>query len=305
MSERGTSRKMHRADERQRLERALPDELSGVIQRLPGKQLGLLERFYHEHGRGMRASRTGYAWILRRQMIDAALSLEPIAGGWWMRNVLVAPTLRGQGLARALLRRSMQATQGPVWLFCHPSLARLYQSVGFIDAVTLPPELVSRLARYRQSKALIALGRLVPEPHVLTPSVINIAAACLFDARGRVLLVRKRGSRYFMLPGGKKECGETAVQALAGELDEELALTIDTSSLEPLGQFEDVAANEPDCRVHAEVFIGRLHRPAVPRAELDALAWLDIEAPEAALLAPLFERQVMPALRQRCSRYQD
>lgn len=38
-------------------------------------------------------------------------------------------------------------------------------------------------------------------------TVFRIAAACLLDAQGRLLLVRKRGTRAFMLPGGKHEPG--------------------------------------------------------------------------------------------------
>ncbi len=41
-------------------------------------------------------------------------------------------------------------------------------------------------------------------------SVLQIATACLIDPHGRLLLVRKRGTLAFMLPGGKRETGESA-----------------------------------------------------------------------------------------------
>jgi len=44
---------------------------------------------------------------------------------------------------------------------------------------------------------------------------IRIAAALLTDARGRLLLVRKRGTAWFMQPGGKIEPGEQPFDALA------------------------------------------------------------------------------------------
>ncbi|MCY7264598.1 NUDIX domain-containing protein, partial [Pseudomonas protegens] len=51
-------------------------------------------------------------------------------------------------------------------------------------------------------------------------ATLNIAIACLIDERGRLLVVRKRSTRFFMLPGGKAEPGETPLQTLKRELHE-------------------------------------------------------------------------------------
>lgn len=53
-------------------------------------------------------------------------------------------------------------------------------------------------------------------------TTLHIAAACLFEEQGRLLLVRKRNTRFFMLPGGKREADEDALSALERELLEEL-----------------------------------------------------------------------------------
>jgi hypothetical protein len=58
----------------------------------------------------------------------------------------------------------------------------------------------------------------------MTHTLLDIAAACLLDDAGRLPLVRKRGTRAFMLPGGKREPGESPLQALQRELQEELDL---------------------------------------------------------------------------------
>ena len=55
---------------------------------------------------------------------------------------------------------------------------------------------------------------------------ITIAAAVILDERNRMLLVRKRGSAFFMQPGGKIESGESALAALTRELREELGVEI-------------------------------------------------------------------------------
>ena len=57
-------------------------------------------------------------------------------------------------------------------------------------------------------------------------TVIRIVAAVVADERGRLLLVRKRGTTAFMQPGGKLEPGESPVDALAREIREELGVGI-------------------------------------------------------------------------------
>jgi 8-oxo-dGTP pyrophosphatase MutT (NUDIX family) len=130
----------------------------------------------------------------------------------------------------------------------------------------------------------------------MSQATIRIAAACLLDDAGRLLLVRKRGTQAFMLPGGKHEPGETSVEALLRELGEELDLHLPTSALTPLGHFQANAANEPDMRVDAQVFIAALPHAVQPAAELEELAWLDTSADYPANLAPLLREQVLPAL---------
>ena len=133
----------------------------------------------------------------------------------------------------------------------------------------------------------------------MTFTTLRIATACLLDEAGRVLVVRKRGTQAFMLPGGKIELGETAQQAVERELLEELGLQIDRSHLDSLGHFQSRAANEPDHWVEADVFFIRLESPVKAQAEIEALKWLEVHAGRQRHLAPLLQEQVLPALRQR------
>jgi 8-oxo-dGTP pyrophosphatase MutT (NUDIX family) len=65
-------------------------------------------------------------------------------------------------------------------------------------------------------------------------TTLSISAACLIDDAGRLLLVRKRNTQAFMLPGGKAEPGEDARAALTRELEEELNLSLPADALQPL-----------------------------------------------------------------------
>ncbi|MEN0108782.1 MAG: NUDIX domain-containing protein [Pseudomonas sp.] len=127
-------------------------------------------------------------------------------------------------------------------------------------------------------------------------TVLTIAAACLLDPQGRLLLVRKRGTRAFMLPGGKREPGETALAALQRELLEELNLTLPVALFQALGQFQAPAANEVDTWVDATIFVAPLNQPVAAAAELEELAWLDLRAPTRDDLAPLLRLHILPRL---------
>lgn len=125
---------------------------------------------------------------------------------------------------------------------------------------------------------------------------LHIAAACLFDETGRLLLVRKRDTQMFMLPGGKRDEGETPLQTLLRELHEELQLHLPESAFTPLGHFSEVAANEADTRVEADIFRALLPHPVLPAAELEELRWLSACDPRTDDLAPLLRRHVLPLI---------
>ena len=122
--------------------------------------------------------------------------------------------------------------------------------------------------------------------------VMRIAAAVAIDARGHVLLVRKRGTMAFMLPGGKLEPGESAETAMQRELREEIGCGVALSRW--LGRFSALAANEPGWRVDADLFHVELADAPVPATEIDALVWLDPSQPDDIVLAPLVVANALP-----------
>lgn len=72
----------------------------------------------------------------------------------------------------------------------------------------------------------------------MTKPVLLVVAAALFDAHGRILLAQrpegKQLAGLWEFPGGKLEPGETPEAALVRELDEELSIRVNETSLEPL-----------------------------------------------------------------------
>ncbi|KAA2284880.1 NUDIX domain-containing protein [Arenimonas fontis] len=126
-------------------------------------------------------------------------------------------------------------------------------------------------------------------------AVIRTVAAVIRDAGGRVLLVRKRGTSTFIQPGGKREPGEDAWATLARELDEEIGVGLRGEPL-PLGEFEDVAVNEPGWRVRAEVFLVEVEGEPEAGAEIEELAWVDPADPGDRIIAPLSRDRILPAV---------
>jgi 8-oxo-dGTP diphosphatase len=129
---------------------------------------------------------------------------------------------------------------------------------------------------------------------VTVTDTIEIVAAVIRDEAGRILLVRKRGTTAFMQPGGKRDPGEDDIATLAREIDEELGCQLIPGSIRPLGEFDAISANEPGFRVCASLYEIAVTGDIAPKAEIEAMAWINPAAPADIPLAPLTRDHVLP-----------
>ena len=113
----------------------------------------------------------------------------------------------------------------------------------------------------------------------------------------RVLVVRKRGTRAFMQPGGKLNDGECHLTALARELREELRCSFEPASPVFLGTFTSAAANEEGCVVEAALYCVELAGLIEAASEIEEIAWLSLHPPPEFELAPLTLEHVLPLAR--------
>ncbi len=115
----------------------------------------------------------------------------------------------------------------------------------------------------------------------------------------RLLVARNAGRERFYLPGGKREPGESDVQTLVRELDEELAVTVDARR--PARRHVRGARRRANGRPPRAPHL--LHRPHtgtfVPSREIEEIAWLTagdgdrVSAVDRLVLAHLHEADLL------------
>lgn len=123
-------------------------------------------------------------------------------------------------------------------------------------------------------------------------NVLKIAAAVVSDPDGRLLLVRKHNTSFYMQPGGKIDAGETALEALCRELQEEIGLHISEDQLIPLGMHSAPAANEPGVTLEADLFGLVIDVPVEAAAEIAEAIWVTREEAWQLPLAPLTKEYI-------------
>jgi 8-oxo-dGTP diphosphatase len=128
----------------------------------------------------------------------------------------------------------------------------------------------------------------------MTREITKIGLAVLDG--DRLLLVKKRNSDFYILPGGKPEQGETDLDTLSRELDEELGCSVATDHLVFLGAFSDDAAGMPGVTVTVRLYAGDLIGTPVPRSEIDSVLWWTRTRFEDPSLAPSLRNSILPFL---------
>lgn len=121
---------------------------------------------------------------------------------------------------------------------------------------------------------------------------IRVAAVVLQRHDGRIALVRKHHTRFFIFPGGKPELAETGEDTAVREVYEELGVKLDTDLLHHLGDYTTPAANEAQTQLLSQVYTAQLPAEVLvaARAEIAELIWVspgNVVLPPDSQLAPL------------------
>lgn len=92
---------------------------------------------------------------------------------------------------------------------------------------------------------------------------------------GRILSTRSRGKDVYYLPGGKREPGESDLDTLVREIQEELAVTIAPATAARLGTFRAQAHGHSEgVTVQMTCYTADHHGEPTPSSEIEEVTWL-------------------------------
>jgi 8-oxo-dGTP diphosphatase len=112
---------------------------------------------------------------------------------------------------------------------------------------------------------------------------------------GKVLLCRKkRGTHLLILPGGKREAGESSLECLARELREELGDVVAVAP-ELVGIYTHAAAGAPEKTVRIELYHAELLGEVRAQSEIGELVWFG-DRDDLAGIAPSLADLIFPDL---------
>ncbi|WP_274361258.1 NUDIX hydrolase [Paenibacillus thermotolerans] len=98
--------------------------------------------------------------------------------------------------------------------------------------------------------------------------------AWLHIVDGRMLCARSKGKDSYYIPGGKREPGETDIETLVRETEEELSVRIKPETAVYFGTFETQAHGKSEgVLVSMACYFAEYEGELRPASEIDELAW--------------------------------
>jgi 8-oxo-dGTP pyrophosphatase MutT (NUDIX family) len=101
--------------------------------------------------------------------------------------------------------------------------------------------------------------------------------------------------KQFLMPGGQLE-GESDIECLHREVQDELGCDVRDESIEFVAEYTDVAASHPDRDVSIKLYQGVLAGEPHPKAEIGALHWIGKADVGNELVSPIIRNKIIPDL---------
>ncbi len=92
----------------------------------------------------------------------------------------------------------------------------------------------------------------------------------------KVMLNWETGKTVWIMPGGKRETGESDIEALSRELREELSIDLQISTVKLLGVYEGQAHGKPEGTiVRITCYTGKYAGEVKPNPPVEKIGWVD------------------------------
>lgn len=131
------------------------------------------------------------------------------------------------------------------------------------------------------------------------PYDIYKASGIIVENR-KVLATRSKNKSFYIQPGGKLEAGETEIEAVIRELNEEMGITVTENDLEKIGDYYAQAAGQAGSRLKLAAYLVKSYVGSPqPQAEVEEIRGFNSTKPEGVELASILEHDIIPELKAR------
>lgn len=102
----------------------------------------------------------------------------------------------------------------------------------------------------------------------------------------------------YLMPGGVFH-EDSIEECITNEIKEELDSAVDIASIELVGEYEDVAATNPNKTVAIHLYKGKLLNEPKPSSEVKKIHWIGQEGQNLEIVSPIIRNKIIPDLIQR------
>jgi 8-oxo-dGTP pyrophosphatase MutT (NUDIX family) len=102
-------------------------------------------------------------------------------------------------------------------------------------------------------------------------------------------------TNLYIMPGGRME-EKTVKDCLRNEIGEELSCKVNFRTLRYIGEYNDVAAGDPDHEISIELYEGKLIGEPRPSREIKKIHWIGKEDTDNPLVSPVVRNKIIPSL---------